>query len=359
MRFRMKLLGTARLRAGVVLLSTLVMLVATSCGQGRGSVQSSSTTANPIGPVATPTVNILQARKTFEAGGELTFEEVVALKREIVGDIHELRKNKEFEQSYKSQKEYGDRLEEFTANLEKCTLRETIGWVTGSWQDYDENYKDMPDKNWLSIYVYNPFFGFGKDVHGAVDEELLPLLGAGYLTDNEIARFKYGQRISFRGQLTIVRGYFTVENIEYELLKDDPEVPEPTDDELSDLTVVLERSVCFGSCPDYSVMVQSDGRVVFEGRHFTKVKGKATANIDRAKLVEIANEIKKADFFSLDPFYSENVTDHPTYTLTVAMGGQRKQVESYATRPIRLEILMDRIDQILNTEQWIGSEKYP
>jgi hypothetical protein len=355
----MKRLVTARPRVGILLLGAWVMLVATSCGYGSESEQGNSTTATPIGPMATPTVDIFQARKAFEAGGELTFEEVVALKREIVGDLYELRKNKDFERSYKSQKEYDYRLEEFTANLEKCTLKETIGWVTGWWQDYDKNYKDIPDKNWLSIYVYNPFFGFGKDVHGAVDEELLPLLGAGYLTDNEIAKFKYGQRISFRGQLTIVRGYFIVKNVEYQLLKDDPVVPEPTEDELSDLTVVLDRTKCFGLCPDYSVTVQADGSVVFEGRHLTNVKGKTSGTIDRAKLVEIAREIKKADFFSLDPSYSEDVTDDPTYTLAVVMGGKSKQVKSYATRPIRLGILMNRIDQILNTEQWIGSGKYP
>src|SRR5947208_1474873 len=40
-----------------------------------------------------------------------------------------------------------------------------------------------------------------------------------------------------------------------------------------DLRITLERSTCFGTCPDYKLTVTGDGTVVFEGREFVKVKG--------------------------------------------------------------------------------------
>ncbi len=84
--------------------------------------------------------------------------------------------------------------------------------------------------------------------------------------------------------------------------------------------MVLTRTSCYGFCPGYSVTITGDGTVTFEGRHRTKVKGKASAKIDRAKLVELVQEFKKADFFNLADKYSwlsdsslSQYDDGPTY----------------------------------------------
>lgn len=43
--------------------------------------------------------------------------------------------------------------------------------------------------------------------------------------------------------------------------------------EYEDVTITLERTVCFGVCPDYVVTVHGDGTVEYEGRNFVAVKG--------------------------------------------------------------------------------------
>jgi hypothetical protein len=111
--------------------------------------------------------------------------------------------------------------------------------------------------------------------------------------------------------------------------------------------------MCFGSCPDYTLTVDGKGEVTFVGRHYTRVTGAATGAVDQAKIAEIVREIQRADFFSLDDDYSAQVTDNPTYTLTVQMGGRTKKVRSYAAGPLKLYILQRRIDQIVNSRQWI------
>lgn len=44
-------------------------------------------------------------------------------------------------------------------------------------------------------------------------------------------------------------------------------------------TLVLEREGCYGSCPSYTITVFKDGRVVWRGKEYVRVKGKAHSRI--------------------------------------------------------------------------------
>jgi hypothetical protein len=305
-------------------------------------------------PIGTPTVDLAHARQAVDAGGELTYEEVIALRLAIVGDPAEIDKliSGDFDKYYKAQDDFLAREKDFAAKLEKCKLKETYGWIAWSRQEHDKDYKDIPDKNQLAVYVYNPFYGFGKELRGGPEMFLV------YFTDNDVATLKAGQRLKFSGDLLLVDGQESVKNPAYAFLDDEPLVPTPTSDEMKDLHITLCRTMCFGTCPDYTLTVEPDGKVTFEGRHYTTVGvGTVTSTIGQDKLIELATEIHKADFFSLDDNYYVDVTDNPTYTLTIQMGGNHKQVVSYATSPRRLRILMNRIDQIVNSYQWIDKGK--
>lgn len=45
------------------------------------------------------------------------------------------------------------------------------------------------------------------------------------------------------------------------------------------LVVSLERTACFGACPQYSVSLYRDGIVAYEGVRFVKVRGKRMARL--------------------------------------------------------------------------------
>jgi hypothetical protein len=294
------------------------------------------------------------AREAFESGGELTYEEVIALRREIVGNSTDREQYGDDTKKYReAQDAYLARERDFGAKLARCRLRETVGWVAWWSQEYDKEYNDIPDKHRLHVYLYDPFHGAGKELRG------YPEMDLAYLTDEEVAQLKYGQRIKFSGDLMLLERSEAVWDPQYEHLADEPAVPTPTAAEMQNLRITLDRTMCNGSCPDYTLTIEPDGKVTFQGESYTKVKGAATGVLDGATLTEIATEIKKADFFSLDESYIGAGHDSPTYTLTVEMNGRRKEVSSFATSPRRLDILMDRIDQIVNSAQWIGEETYP
>src|SRR5439155_23927932 len=94
----------------------------------------------------------------------------------------------------------------------------------------------------------------------------------------------------------------------------------------------------------------ADGRVTFEGRNYTRVKGDASGTIDRDKLIDLVKGIKKSDFFSLSEDPGPPVVDAPTYSLAIRMNGRDKTVTA---GPRRFDLLMARIDQIVNSDQWI------
>jgi hypothetical protein len=303
-------------------------------------------------PPSTPTVDVSHAHEAFQSGGELTYDEVIVLKRAIVGDFDDVRKIKDDTEYNKAEDAFRAREDAFAVMLEKCTLKEMYGWVAGSQKEYDRNYKLIPDENRLAIYLYNLMYGADPELIGHPEMYLV------YLSDKEAATLKVGQRIKFSGALFMLDGHEAVKNATYALEDDDPPVPTPTADELKDLHVTLSRGMCvLGRCPAYTLTIGPDDQVIFDGKYNTAITGTVKSNMGQGKFLELAEEIKKADFFTLADDYPANVTEQPQYKLSIQMGGMSKEVVSKASGPRRLKILMDRVDQIVNSAQWIDGGK--
>ena len=41
----------------------------------------------------------------------------------------------------------------------------------------------------------------------------------------------------------------------------------------NEIQISLERTICFGRCPNYRVTIEGDGSVTYEGWRFVKVEG--------------------------------------------------------------------------------------
>lgn len=135
----------------------------------------------------------------------------------------------------------------------------------------------------------------------------------------------------------------------------------------SDMVITMERTVCFGTCPDYKLTIKANGRVTFRGGRFTKTKGTATSRISRESLLGLVAEFDRVDLNSFADDYSEGgncesyITDLPSEIISIRRNGKTKLVNHYfgctgAAVQKKLEPLTElgkMIDRITNSKRWV------
>ena len=125
------------------------------------------------------------------------------------------------------------------------------------------------------------------------------------------------------------------------------------------LEISLDRSSCYGGCPSYVVKVSGDGNVSYCGFTGVEEQGKRTHQINPDDVRSLYDQILAAGFFNLDDEYFANITDGPSYHVSVFVDGQTKAVRDYygqeAGMPKSVTVIQDAIDDITGTSAWIGN----
>jgi Domain of unknown function (DUF6438) len=133
--------------------------------------------------------------------------------------------------------------------------------------------------------------------------------------------------------------------------------------DLKDFRIKLVRTSCFGFCPDYSVRIYGDGRVVYEGRRLVKIKGKQEGFVSTDAVRQLAHQFFAADYSSLRPFYGDCGGDLPTAVTSIDWPGVSRNVTDCGeagvvqTIPPALADLEAAIDITVNSRQWVGTDK--
>jgi hypothetical protein len=121
--------------------------------------------------------------------------------------------------------------------------------------------------------------------------------------------------------------------------------------------ITLERTACFGTCPVYSLTIRGEGTVVYEGKDHVEIKGKVETTITQDQIDELISEFEKVDYFALEGSYTaRTITDAPTVITSISIDGKTKTIEHYHgdfSAPEKLRELEDRIDEIVDSDQWI------
>ena len=133
-------------------------------------------------------------------------------------------------------------------------------------------------------------------------------------------------------------------------------VPAPAVRPNSKVAITLARTGCFGSCPSYSVTVSTEG-IAFDGGGFVVAAGKHTDNVNADEVRNLAKRFVAADFYSMAASYRASVTDNPTYVITIAIDGRKKEVEDYVGQwegmPAVITELEDEVDTFGRTQRWV------
>ncbi|HLG37531.1 MAG TPA: DUF6438 domain-containing protein [Nitrososphaera sp.] len=132
--------------------------------------------------------------------------------------------------------------------------------------------------------------------------------------------------------------------------------PIPPPESIENAEITLDRTACFGSCPDYSLTIYGNGTVIYEGRNFVAVTGKQSATIPEQDVRNLVGYFYDINYFSLRDEYTAQVTDLPTTTTSIRIDGRFKQVINYYGAPEELALLEARIDEVAKSERWVDAQ---
>ena len=134
-------------------------------------------------------------------------------------------------------------------------------------------------------------------------------------------------------------------------------VQPPTGPLASDDYVELQRTLCFGRCPVYSVRVHADGQISWGGKEYVEVIGQATDQIAPEAVHTLIDKFRAAGFWSLCESYTRRVSDVPTTITVVHLANTQKSVSDRADgAPDWLRELDLAVDTLADTHRWIHGD---
>jgi hypothetical protein len=136
-------------------------------------------------------------------------------------------------------------------------------------------------------------------------------------------------------------------------------------------SIVLERSMCYGTCPAYRLRLSAAGVIRFESRNPGEEGRIAVDTVTSTTLPSLVSRARSMGFFELPPeIRGDSVlchswaTDHATVVVTIYSNDKPKRVEDYhgcfetvqheVLPPIaRLRSFEVEIDSVLRSSRWV------
>lgn len=135
-------------------------------------------------------------------------------------------------------------------------------------------------------------------------------------------------------------------------------IPFPEINDWNSLRITLKQAkMCDGGCLSYSVEIRGDGSVTFHGGPYALITGEHHATISKDAVVNLVNDFRQADYFSLKKRYEDGMSDQVGITTSIEFDGNKKQVLDYlgflAGMPDVVETLEAAINQAAGTGKWL------
>ncbi|MEY2934117.1 MAG: hypothetical protein RL033_4866 [Pseudomonadota bacterium] len=139
-------------------------------------------------------------------------------------------------------------------------------------------------------------------------------------------------------------------------------VPRPAEID-ANTVVTLQRDSCYGGCPVYSVRMEGDGSVAFNGKQFVQTIGEATGQAPIADVSGLVGAMLDVDYFSLESDGGCRPGDTVTFisdasgaTTSLTLGDRTKAIRDFhgnSCAPRVLRSIEDLIDEVAGTARWV------
>ena len=123
------------------------------------------------------------------------------------------------------------------------------------------------------------------------------------------------------------------------------------------LFLTMERTPCFGKCPNYKITIFNTGRVIYEGIQFVEKEGKFESQLSKAQMKEITSTMNSINIFGMKDKYDSNITDIPACLLYINDGEQKKKIYDRYGGPDELRDFEKLIDKLVLNSSLIKVDK--
>ena len=124
------------------------------------------------------------------------------------------------------------------------------------------------------------------------------------------------------------------------------------------IVVSIQRTYCYGKCPEYTAEFYSDGQVLYKGQRNVERRGDWEAQVDTATYQKIIDRAIQINYFKLKkkyPSYGPIMNDFPTTVTYVRDGENDVIIRNRHGSPVSLQRFERYIDTVLDALKW---EKY-
>lgn len=127
-------------------------------------------------------------------------------------------------------------------------------------------------------------------------------------------------------------------------------------------SVSLQRTVCDGICPAYTVTVDEAGKVTWQGEMFVSMLSEHGWQLSPAQFTALKHYILNSSFFSYEDAYEQwDITCLSScITVITLTDGRAKRISHYhgdMSAPPLLTRFENRLDKLIGTKAYIGTDE--
>lgn len=117
--------------------------------------------------------------------------------------------------------------------------------------------------------------------------------------------------------------------------------------------ISMQRTACYGTCPQYTVSIYKNGVVNYEGKLFVDKMGFFSSKIPLSQVKNLELLLEEIDFFSLESIYPAPMTDVPSVITKVRVKNKVHKVVDQFQGPKELKKIYHLVDSIIDsTDNW-------
>ncbi len=114
----------------------------------------------------------------------------------------------------------------------------------------------------------------------------------------------------------------------------------------------MQRTACFGRCPEYTVELFKNGRIVYTGKKNVAVIGLSETTIEQATMSAFLKQVSKNKINTCKNVYKALASDLPRLNFTFMLNGKTKSIKNAESGPAYLVTIGRMVDSIVQSAQW-------